>query len=117
VRQKTRRKYWARSAVASYLRGAADELEQAIQLAGQPQPETPLSAALQKVIKTLQMAIDNEKAYQLGRKRIKQALEREKRAVEHLLQEVKGVPVTKEEKLSKKIPKGGKNVDGRSIKV
>lgn len=99
MRQSTRRRYYARSNVAASLRSAAAELQQTIQLAGQPPAETPLSQSLRKVLKSIEQAIEYERLYQLGRKRIKAKLEREKRNLELLIQEIAGVPVTRDEKL------------------
>lgn len=110
MRKPTRRKFYARSAIASELRIAATELQKAIELAGKPPEESPLSLNLSEVVKVLNRAIENERIYQLGRKRIQAALVREKKAIEQLLAEVKGVPITQDEKLlaKRKVKSAGK---------
>ncbi len=107
MRKTTRRKWYARSAVTGSLSSALSELKNAIELAGKPPAETPLTASLGKVVKTLNQAIEYEKLYQLGRKRIQRSLEREAKALEQLLEEVRGVPVTQGEKAIAKKEKGG----------
>ncbi len=98
MRKETRRKYYARSNVAASLRGALTELNRSIELASQP-IETPLPASLRKVLEAVNQAIEAEKVYILGRKRIRAKLERQKREIETLLQEVIAVPVFPDEKL------------------
>jgi len=63
MKQRTRRKWYARSALVGQLSSAASELEKAIKLAGQPPAESPLTVSLGNVVKTLQQAIEYEKMY------------------------------------------------------
>ena len=81
MRQTTRRKYYGRSSIAGALRTAASELAAAITEAEKPPAETPLSAQLRKVAKSLDNAIEAEKVYALQRKRIKAYLERERKHI------------------------------------
>lgn len=100
MRQTTRRKYYGRSNIAAALRSAANEMAAAITEAEKPPAETPLSLSLKKVLKSIEQAIEYERVYQLGRRRIKTKLEREKRALEELIREVTGTPITTNEKLT-----------------
>ena len=99
MRQTTRRKYYGRSAIVQALRSAANELGTAITEAEKPPAETPLAAQLRKVAKCLDNAIEAEKIYMLHRKRVKAHLEREKRHILDLIDEVTGIPVLPDEKV------------------
>lgn len=98
MKKTTKRKYWGRSAVTGALRSAANELTQAIELASTPPPASPVADSLRKVLRSVNQAIEYERLYELGRRRIKQRLEREKKSLEELIKEVTGIPVTKDEK-------------------
>lgn len=103
MKNTARRKYYARSAIASELRLAAQELQKAIELAGKPPEESPLTASLSEVVKVLNRAIENEKIYQLGRKQIQKALVKQRDSILQLLAEVKGLAITPGEKAIKAI--------------
>ena len=100
MRHSTRRKYWGRSAVAQALMSARGSLEKAVTLAG---TETPLEAALKEVVKDLARALEAGKAYQLEHKRLMGKIEREMKAINELIAQVQGMPVTQEEKTAKKV--------------
>lgn len=102
MRQSTRRQYYGRSAVAQALRSASAELNNAIQLSGKPPADSPLAESLKKVAANIARAIEAEKVYILGRKRIATKLAREKKMVDELIQEVAGVPVLPAEKVAAK---------------
>lgn len=102
MRTSTRRKYWGRSGVAQALRGAQHALEGAIAETGK---ETPLELALKEVSKELGQALEAWKVYQLEQKRVRGKIEREMKNISDILAEVKGIPVTKEEKIAKKVTK------------
>jgi len=108
MRQTTRRKYYGRSSIAQALRTAASELCAAIEEAERPPTESPLAARLQKVAKCLDNALEAEKVYALQRKRVRSHLERERKHIQALIDEVTGVPVLPDEKVlakRKKEPK------------
>ncbi|MBI4286309.1 MAG: hypothetical protein HY670_10515 [Chloroflexi bacterium] len=98
MRQSTRRRYYGRSNIASSLRSALNELQEAIKLSQKPL-ETPLSVSLGKVMADLQRAEEAYLIFNVGRKRIARKIEREKKHIAELLAEVTSIPVTKEEKL------------------
>jgi len=110
LRKPTRRRYYARITLVGQFTSALGELQKSIELASQPPAESPLTISLGNVVKTLTRAIEYEKMYQLGRKRIQAALVREKKAIEQLLADVKGVPITQDEKLlaKRKVKGAGK---------
>jgi hypothetical protein len=99
VRQTTKRKYYARSNVAASVRCAVNEIGESVKLVADLPAQSPLSISLTKVVKHLQDAIEWDKTYGLGRKRIKSSLEAELKTLQELLQEVMSVPVTKDEKI------------------
>lgn len=101
MRKTTRKRYYGRSNVAQSLRLALADLNDAIDAAGKP-VETPLSASLRQVLVQLNHAIEAERVYVLNRKRIRGKLERHKRELEALLDEVMAVPVLPHEKILKK---------------
>ncbi len=97
MRQKTRRQYYGRSVVAQNLRSASNELARAVELSEKPPPD-PLVDSLKKVAELVDRAIEAERQYILGRKRIANKLARQRKAIEELLKEVQSVPVMPEEK-------------------
>ena len=99
MRQTTRRKYYGRSAIVQALRTAANELGTAITEAEKPPAETPLAAQLRKVARCLDNAIEAEKIYALQRKRVRTHLERERKHIQDLIDEVTGIPVLPDEKV------------------
>ncbi|MDD5510797.1 MAG: hypothetical protein PHI12_08305 [Dehalococcoidales bacterium] len=99
MRKTTRRKYWGRSAIAGSLRTALNELNEAIAIASKPPAESPLATSIQKVLEDVSRALEAEKLYILGRKKISDRLVEEKRSLEELLQEVIDVPVLPDEKV------------------
>jgi hypothetical protein len=101
VRAKTRKQYYGRSAVAQALRSASTELNNAIQLSEKP-PESPLAESLRKVAANIERAIEFEKLYILGRKRIATSLAKEQKAINKLLSEVMALPVLPAEKITAK---------------
>jgi replicative superfamily II helicase len=109
MKQPTRRKYYARSAIAQALRTAASELNNAIAEAEKPQVESPLAVQLRKVAKCLDNAIEAEKIYTLQRKRVKTHLERERKHIQDLIAEVTNIAILPGEKLiaKRKRKKGG----------
>jgi hypothetical protein len=114
LRQTTRRKYYGRAVVAQALRSAGAELSNAIELSNKPpEPESPLTDSLKKVAAAIARAIEAEKMYILGRKRIAEKLTKEKKAIDDLIQEVVGVPVLPSEKIIAKRKKAEKRKSTR----
>jgi len=97
LRQKTSRQYYARSNIAQALRGASEELAHAIELSEKP-PESSLIDSLKKVSEQVNSAIEAERIYILGRKRLAAKLAREKKVLDQLLREVVAMPVLPDEK-------------------
>jgi len=98
MREKERRNYWGRSNVAAALRAASQELSRAIENAEKPPESSPLAESLQKVKAKIESAIEWERIYISGHKKIANALAKEKKAIDALLQQVVEMPVTKTEK-------------------
>ncbi len=101
MRQKARRQYYGRSTIAQTLRSAGAELARAIEISEKPPPD-PLVESLNKVAALVDRAIEAERVYILGRKRLATKLGRQKKAIEDLLKEVQGVPITPDEKVTAK---------------
>ena len=97
MRQQTRRKYYGRTAVAQALRTASAELARAVEISEKPAAD-PLLDSLKKVATSVARAVEAEKVYILGRKRIAGKLARQQRAIDDLIKEVQGIPVMPEEK-------------------
>ena len=97
MRRTPRQKYYGRSSVAAALRDAVSTLNNAIDITSQP--ETILSDSLKKVLASVNRAIEAEKVYILGRKRLRSRLETQKKELEALLKEVMELPVSQVEKI------------------
>lgn len=102
MRQTTRRKYWGRSAVAQALSGAQHSLEEAV---AECSKESELERKLEQVQQDLGRALEAWKIYELEQKRIHKSIDQLVKKVTAILQQVRGIPVTPEEKASKKITK------------
>jgi hypothetical protein len=98
VRNTTKRKYFGKINAISYLRSAANKLEEAKTLSTQP-VDSPFTKKLEEVIKELQFVLEAIKIYNMGLKRLTKRVEKEKCNIQALLDEVKSFLVFPEEKL------------------
>ena len=102
MREKTRRRYFGRSNVAQALTTVQHLLEAAI---AECAKESPLDAALKGVQQNVGRAMADWKIYQLEQKRIYTRLLQLQQDVSEVQLQVRGTPVTPEEKINKKSAK------------